>query len=97
MYYRQLEQRRVKARPHVRKIVALSEIHGAEAVVRALTDTHELEAYSCEYVANLLEQRRHFQPEVGALPLTRAQDLLELELPEANLEIYEQPSHGEIP
>ena len=96
-YYRQLEQRRVHARHHVRKIVALSEIHGVEAVARALTDTHELQAYSCEYIANLLEQRRRFQPEKGALHLTRAQDLLDLDLPEANLEIYESPSHGETP
>lgn len=96
-YYRQLEQRRVHARHHVRKIVALSEIHGVEAVARALTDTHELQAYSCEYIANLLEQRRRFQPEKGALHLTRAQDLLDLDLPEANLEIYESPSPGEPP
>ena len=96
-YYRQLEQRRVHARHHVRNIVALSEIHGAEAVARALTDTHELQAYSCEYIANLLEQRRRFQPEKGALHLTRAQDLLELDLPEADLEIYESPSPGETP
>ena len=96
-YYRQLEQRRVHARHHVRNIVALSEIHGVEAVARALTDTHELQAYSCEYIANLLEQRRRFQPESDALHLTRAQDLLDLDLPEADLEIYEFPSHGETP
>jgi transposase len=94
-YYRQLEQRRVHARLHVRKIVALSEIHGAEAVVRALTDTHELQAYSSEYIANLLEQRRRFLPEPGALHLTRGQDLLDLDLPEANLDLYEHPSNGE--
>jgi transposase len=90
-YYRHLEQRRVNARWHVRKIVALSEIHGVEAVVRALTDTHALQAYSCEYIANLLEQRRRFLPEAGALHLTRRQDLLDLDLPEANLALYDQP------
>ena len=68
-----------------------------QAVVRALTDTHELQAYSGEYIANLLEQRRHFQPEPGALHLTRAQDLLELDVPEANLDIYESPAPGETP
>lgn len=94
-YYRHLEQRRVNARLHVRKIVALSEIHGVEEVVRALTDTHELQAYSCEYIANLLEQRRRFLPEAGALHLTRRQDLLELDLPEANLDLYEPQPNGE--
>ena len=63
-------------------------------MVRALTDTHALQAYSCEYIANLLEQRQRFLPEAGALHLTRRQDLLELELPEANLAIYDT-SNGE--
>jgi transposase len=96
VYYQHLEQRRVNARLHVRKIVALSEIHGVEAVVRALTDTHALQAYSCEYIANLLEQRQRFLPEAGALHLTRRQDLLDLELPEANLEIYDTSSGEKI-
>jgi hypothetical protein len=42
---------------HVQKIVALSEIHGTEAVARALEDAFVFEAFSCEYIANLLEQR----------------------------------------
>jgi transposase len=94
-YYRQLEARRVNARLHVRKIVALCDIHGVEAVSRALTDTHELQAYSSDYIANLLEQRRRFQPETGALHLTRRQDLLELDLPEASLDLYDERSRGE--
>ena len=58
---------------------------------RALDDAHELGAYSCEYIANLLEQRRRFLPEAGALHLTRASDLLELELPPPDLSPYELP------
>ena len=64
---------------HVRKIVALSEIYGAEPVARAIEDAFDFEAFSCEYIANLLEQRARFLPEPGALHLTRRQDLLDLE------------------
>jgi hypothetical protein len=88
-YYEQLGERRLNVRHHVQKIVALSEIFGAEATGRALTDAHELGAYSCEYIANLLEQRRRFLPEPGALHLTRQSDLLELELPAPDLSVYE--------
>ena len=37
-YYEGLEQRRVNPRHHLRKIVALSEIYGVEAVDRAIED-----------------------------------------------------------
>ena len=73
---------------HVRKIVALSEIYGPEPTGRAIEDALEFQAFSCEYVANLLEQRQRRLPEPGALHLTRRQDLLDLELPEPNLALY---------
>ena len=81
--------------------MALVEIYGADKVTRAIEDAHEYQAYSCEYIANILEQRQRQLPEPGALHLTRAADLLELELPAPDLSIYEklpepqsdQPSH----
>lgn len=87
-YHEQLAERRMNLRHHVQKIVALSEIHGAAAIGRALDDAHALGAYSCEYIANLLEQRQRFAPEPGALHLTRASDLLDLELPPPDLSPY---------
>lgn len=89
VYYQQLQQRRVNAPHHVRKIVALCDIHGDEAVARVLLDTHEQQAYSSEYVANLLEQRARFQLPPGPLHVTRGQDLLELDLPEPDLNCYQ--------
>jgi hypothetical protein len=73
----------------VRKIVALCDVYGPEEVVRALRDTHELGAHSSEYVANLLEQRRKFQEPPGPLHLTRGQDLLQIDLPEPDLNLYQ--------
>lgn len=90
-YHAQLAQRRLNVRHHLEKIVALAEIHGQGAVSRALTDAHELGAYSCEYIANLVEQRGRLLPEAGALHLTRASDLLELELPPPDLSPYDLP------
>ena len=87
-YHEQLAERRLNLRHHVQKIVALAEIYGAAAIGRALDDAHALGAYSCEYIANLVEQRQRLTPEPGALHLTRASDLLALELPPPDLSPY---------
>jgi transposase len=87
-FYLGLADRRLNALHHVRKIVALSEIYGPDQTRRAIEDALEFQAFSCEYVANLLEQRQRLLPEPGALHLTRRQDLLDLELPEPNLGLY---------
>ncbi len=91
-YYRQLEQRRLNPKHHVQKIVALSELYGTEAVARALEDAFTYQAFSCEYITNLLQQRQHPPSEPGALHLTRQADLLELELPAPDLSLYD-PKH----
>jgi len=88
-FYQGLAERRLNVLMHVRKIVALSEIYGAEPTRRAIEDALEFQAFSCEYIANLLEQRQRLLPEPGALHLTRRQDLLDLELPEPNLGLYD--------
>jgi hypothetical protein len=92
-FYQGLAERRLNVLHHVRKIVALSEIYGPELTRRAIEDALEFQAFSCEYVANLLEQRQRLLPEPGALHLTRRQDLLELELPEPNLGLYDTDIH----
>jgi transposase len=87
-YYQALAQRRLNPRHHVQKIVALSEIYGTEAVARAMADAFAFQAFSCEYIANVLESRARLRPEPGALHLTRRQDLLDLDLPEPDLSAY---------
>ena len=91
-YYRQLEQRRMNPQQHVAKIVALAEIYGAEALAMALGDACHFQAFSSEYIANILEQRHRLLPEPGALHLTHGEDLLELEIPEPDLRLYDQPN-----
>ena len=87
-YYQKLEDRRMNPFAHIRKIVALSEIYSPEAVSRAIDDAFVFEAFSCEYIANLLEQRTRVTKEPAALHLTRKKDLLELNVDEPNLDLY---------
>jgi transposase len=96
-YYEQLQQRRLNARHHVQKILALIEIYGLGKVTRAIQDAHEYQAYSCEYIANIIEQHQRKRPEPGALHLTRSADLLDLELPEPDLSVYDPKPDSETP
>ena len=63
---------------------------GAE---RAIEDGLAFDAFSCEYITNLLEARARALPEASPLQLTRRQDLLELELSEPDLSLYEVSNH----
>ncbi len=85
-----LQERRLRSRAHILKVAALIDIHGADALRRALEDAIELEAFSAEYIINLLEQRSRPLPEAGPLHLTRNEDLLDIELPEPDITIYQQ-------
>ncbi len=89
-YYLELEKRRMNPRHHVQKIVALSEIYGVGPVARAMEDAFFFQAFSCEYIANLCEQRARRLPEPGALHLTRRSDLLDLEVQQPDLSIYQK-------
>jgi transposase len=89
-YYEGLEARRFNARGHVRKIIALAEIYGDAACHRAIEDAIVFNAFSSEYIAHLLESRARLKsPAASPLSLTRRADLLDIELPEPDLSIYE--------
>ena len=88
-YYQQLLERRLNASHHIHKILALSEVYGVEAVARALRDALAFEAYSSEYIANLLQSRARQLPEPTPLHVPRAADALALEVSEPDLSIYD--------
>jgi transposase len=90
LYYRKLAERRMNPNEQVRKIVALSEIYGTEPLARAIEDAFIFEAFSCEYIANLLQQRARFHKEPAALHLTRREDLLDIRLEHPDLSVYER-------
>jgi hypothetical protein len=60
-------------------------------VARALEDALVYEAFSSEYLANLVEQRARCPPEASALHLTRRGDLLDVSLAPPDLSIYHTP------
>lgn len=91
-YYRELDRRHLNAGHHVRKIVALAEIHGDDAVACAIADALQLHAVGSDYIANILESRARKLPEPGALHLTRRTDLLDLAVAPPDLSIYESES-----
>jgi transposase len=90
LFCRKLHDRRLNAPHHIQKIVALSEIYGADKVARAIEDAVTFEAIGCEYVANILMQRERVSAPPGALHLTRRQDLLDLDIPAADLDLYDR-------
>ena len=94
-YHAGLLERRGHALVHVRKIVALADIYGDEAVVRAMTDALAFEAFSSEYVAHLIEARSRQLPEASPLVLMWRQDVLDLELPPADLSAYSGFDEGD--
>lgn len=96
-YYRRLQDKRLNASHHLQKIVALSEVYGAEKVARAIQDALTFEAFGCEYIANLLHQREQTPLQPSALHLTHRQDLLDLELPAPDLDIYERTPKPPLP
>jgi transposase len=92
-YYQGLVERKLNSMHHIRQIVGLTEIYSPEQVARAMEDALEYRAFSCDYIANLIEQRKHFNRPPGALHLTRAADLLDLEISEPDISIYAKGDH----
>jgi transposase len=88
-----LEQKSLNTRRHLAKIIALAEIYGDQATARAIEDGLAFQAFSSDYIANILEARARILPEPGPLQLTRRQDLLDLELAEPDLSPYEIKDH----
>lgn len=88
-YYQELDKRHLNARHHLRKIMALAEIHGDEAVNYAIADAIKLHAIGSDYIANIVLSRARKLPEAGALHLTRRADLLDIAVEAPDLSIYD--------
>jgi hypothetical protein len=89
-YWEGLRERRPDAKVQVQRIVALAELHGEDLVCRLLEDLLSLQSFSADYVANLITQRLRPQAEPSALHLTRASDLLDLEITPPDLSLYDR-------
>jgi transposase len=87
-YYYGLRERRGNSLNHIRQILALTEVYNAEAVVCAMHDAATFHAFSADCIINTLETRNRPQPQNAPLHLTRNADVLDLELPPINFDIY---------
>jgi len=87
-YYLQLGQRRLNPFLHIRKIVALSEIYPREQIALAIEGAIKFDAFSSEYITNILEQRLRPEKEPGVLHVTRSSDLLDLTIDPPDLSVY---------
>jgi transposase len=96
-YWHGLRERRFNTMHHIRRIVALIDIHGPDAVRRAVSDAAHFGAFSSDCIINLLEQRARPRPEPGPLHLTRNSDLLDIELDPPDLDIYPDTDSQEQP
>jgi len=87
-YYQQLGYRRLNPFIHIRKIVALSEIYPREQIALAIEDAIKFDAFSSEYITNILEQRLCPAKEPGVLHVTRSSDLLNITIDPPDLSVY---------
>jgi len=87
-YLTGLQEKRPDWRGHVTRINALCEAYGRDEVARLLMDALHHNAFSSEYVLNILEARKRTRPEPGPLHVTRRKDLLDLRMPKPDLTIY---------
>jgi hypothetical protein len=62
-----------------------------------MEDALVYEAFSSDYIANLVEQRARCTPEASALHLTRRGDLLDVSLAPPDLSIYHLAAQSTSP
>ena len=89
-FYHALQERRLNATLHLRKILALEGTYTRQQMTEAINDAHHISAYNSEYIINLLGQRDRPILEAAPLHLTRPGDQLDIETPTADLSVYDQ-------
>ena len=90
-YLTGLKEKRPDYHSHLRAINSLAQIYGTETVARAMRDAGEYRAYSADHVENLLKARSRPAETAGPLHVTRSADLLTLDIPQPDLDIYQTP------
>jgi len=89
-YYLGIKEKRFNTAEHIRKIMTLSEIYDIGDIRTAINDALEFKAYSSDYIANILEQRKRLTPEAAPLHLMRKSDMLEIDFEQTNMDLYEK-------
>lgn len=87
-YLAGLKEKRPDYQTHIKVINSLAQIYEPEDVIRAIRDAGEHQAYSADHIENMLRERSRNTPACGPLHLTRSSDLIDMNIPEPNLDIY---------
>ncbi len=87
-YYRKLSEIRVSAMVHVRKIMALNDVYGRDAVVKAIKAALHFAAFGSDYIQHLLEISQCDTPEPSPLHLQTPSDALDLDVEPPDLNNY---------
>jgi hypothetical protein len=67
--------------------------HLRDAVARAISDGLAFQAFSAEFITNILETRTRALPEPGPLQRTRRHDLLDIDIAPPDLNAYQVNDH----
>ncbi len=90
IFGQELESRQINPRTHLRRILALVEMHGAEPVHDALESAAEYAAFRAEYIEHLVLRKKHgAAAQSSALHVPRAGDLLDLRIESPDMGLYE--------
>jgi len=87
-FFRGLIEKRFNLLRHLRKLMALGEIHGTDELVIAIGDAVSFKVYSSDYIENILENRQRHKPQPGVLHVTHKKDMLNLKTDQPDMDIY---------
>jgi transposase len=91
--YHELEKRKLDPLSHIRRILALHEQYGPDRLRQAIADALEFQAYGSEYIRSILEMRARPLPTPGPLHISHKTDLLDLQIDDPDLNIYNQKEY----
>lgn len=87
-YYLGLQERSLRPLTEVKKILVLKDKFSVELVQQALIDAAEHQAFSADYIKNILEHRHRILANPGPLHVPHKDDALHISLPEPDIDLY---------
>lgn len=91
-FHLELKSRPVKTSVHLRRLLKLAQLYGAQEVIAALARARQLGTYDAAYVENLLlAERRRQQLPTPTLPTPQRRELIdEIQLDPSNPALYDR-------
>lgn len=88
--YSELTNKELNPIEHLKRIMVLVDMYGAEAVKDALKSAVDNQVYGADYVEHIIRlKKRPVENRLGVLHVTQGADNLKIQVPKANLEVYD--------